>query len=246
MKKRILCAVLLCCTLLFSACAANDENAIPRPTEAFFVNDFAEVIDADDEAQINQWGQWLYQQSKAQVVVVTIPTLDDEAIEEYALELFRSWGIGDEEKNNGLLLLLSVEEPRVRIEVGTGLEGAVPDSKAGRLLDTYMIPHYRPGEFTVGLRDTYYALINEAAREYGLTLDENYTPMPSSDEEEEDGIFETIGAFAAIIIGLYLLIKHPYLFFLFFRGGGGRGGFGGGGGGFSGGDGSSSGGGASR
>ncbi|NLL18707.1 MAG: TPM domain-containing protein, partial [Clostridia bacterium] len=77
--------------------------------------------------------------SGADLVVVTVENLGGYTIEEYALELFRRWGLGDKEKNNGVLLLVNKENVltgqsgRVRIEVGYGLEGAIPDGKAGRI-----------------------------------------------------------------------------------------------------------------
>ena len=78
--------------------------------------------------------------TKAQVVVVTVNDLSRMEIEEYALNLFRNWGIGDREKNNGVLILVNKESlianqrGRIRIEVGYGLEGAITDGKAGAIL----------------------------------------------------------------------------------------------------------------
>lgn len=247
MKKTLLaltvCLLLLCSALL----PVSAETDLPDPTRNFFVADFAQVIDSSDESAMQAAGEALYRASGAQVVVVTIPTLDGVAIEEYALQLARKWGIGDEEKDNGLLLLLSVAEPKVRIEVGSGLEGAIPDSKAGRILDTYMIPHYEPGQYTTGLADTYNALVNEVYIEYGLTPDADYTPIDEQYPEEKDSVVGTIFKILLAIGAIALIIRHPELLWLFLRFGG-RGGRGGGrgSGGFSGGGGGFSGGGASR
>ncbi len=235
-------AILLICCSIFSVSAAY---TIPKPTNNFFVNDFANVIDASDEQKMMAAGVALYKACDAQVVVVTIPSLEGNAIEDVSLRLAREWGIGDKDKDNGILLLLSVAEPRVRIEVGRGLEGAIPDSKAGRILDTFMIPNYQPGKFTVGLSDTYNSLVNEVYVEYGLTPQDGYIPIEG--EEEELSFFEILILIVIIIGAILLFIRYPHLFFLFFRSGGRGGGFGGGGGGgFSGGGGGFSGGGASR
>ena len=228
----------------FSAAAKTD---IPAPTKNFFVNDFAGVIDADHERAMQIAGETLYATSKAQVVVVTIPSLDGQDIESYSMDLASEWGIGDEEEDNGLLLLLSVAEPRVRIEVGSGLEGALPDSKAGRILDTYMIPYYHEGGFSQGLVDTYNALVNEVYVEYGVTP-EGYIPL-GQEEEHDVSPFGWIVRLAVIVGLIILCIRYPRLFWfilhLFSRGGGHSGG-GRSGGGFSGGGGGFSGGGASR
>ena len=249
MKRRLFAVtvlLLLCCGMLLPVAAKTD---IPNPTNSFFVNDFANVIDDADEQIIQAAGERLYAASGAQVVVVTVPSLEGEAIENYALKLARAWGIGDKDKDNGLLLLLSVAEPKVRIEVGSGLEGAIPDSKAGRILDTYMIPNYEPGKFTTGLVNTYDALVNEVYIEYGLDADNGYTPIDEVSPEEESSPLSRLFKLALIIGAIILLIRHPQLLWIFLhfggrgghggssggRSGGSRGGFSGGGGGFSGG-----------
>ena len=175
MKKlsRIIFAVFLTAVLICTAAAAT----LPQATDDFFVNDFAGVLRKEDASAMQAQGEALYKQCGAQVVVVTISTLDGEDIADYALSLAREWGIGSKEKNDGVLLLLSTGEPHVRIEVGTGLEGALPDSKAGRLLDKYMMPNYTADTFSTGLRETYNALVNEVYIEYGLEpTDEDYVP----------------------------------------------------------------------
>ena len=79
----------------------------------------------------------LEKQTGAQIVVVTVQNLEGQSLEEYATELFRNYGIGDKEKNNGVLLLCAYEERQFRIEVGYGLEGTLTDGKTGRIQDEY-------------------------------------------------------------------------------------------------------------
>ena len=76
----------------------------------------------------------------AQVVVAMIPTLGDDSIEEAALDIFRTWGIGSRDKDNGILLLIAKEDRKLRIEVGYGLEGAIPDSTADRIIRNIIAP----------------------------------------------------------------------------------------------------------
>lgn len=253
MKRRLIALtalLLLCFSILLPVTA---ETEIPNPTNGFFVNDFADVIDDTDEQIIQAAGERLYNACGAQVVVVTVSSLEGDPIENYALQLARAWGIGDKDKDNGLLLLLSVAEPKVRIEVGSGLEGAIPDSKAGRILDTYMIPYYEPGKFTTGLVNTYDALVNEVYIEYRLDVEEGYTPIDEAypTEDKQTSPLSLLFKIALAIGAIVLFIRHPHLLWLFlhFGGRGGHGGHGGGrssGGGFSGGGGGFSGGGASR
>lgn len=243
MKKRALLCFSLVLVLIFSI-GAGAKTTWPEPTSNFFVNDFAGVISSSDRAQMQQLGEQLYHACGAQVVVVTIQSLDGMDIADYSLRLARKWGIGDKDKDNGVLLLLSVGEPHVRIEVGNGLEGAIPDSKAGRLLDTYMIPNYTPSTFSVGLRDTYNAIVNEVRIECGIDPDADYTPIEEENESKDTGmLLIALGIFIFLII----ITRGRILIWIFSsRGGGGFSGGGFGGGGFSGGGGGFSGGGASR
>ncbi|MBC7342981.1 MAG: TPM domain-containing protein, partial [Clostridia bacterium] len=112
----------------------------PPPTQNIYVYDQANLIDPAQREQMLAIGEKINAATKAQVVVATVDTIGQDPIEDYALELFRQWGIGDRQKNNGVLLLivkdrmLSGQSGKVRIEVGSGLEGAIPDGKAGRIL----------------------------------------------------------------------------------------------------------------
>jgi len=129
------------------------EIRIPKPTSKFFVNDFANVINADDEEKIFNIAKSLYEDSgnSTQLVVVTIDSLAGYSIEEYANTLFNTWGIGSKKENDGVLILLSVGDRKSRIEVGYGLEDILTDSGTGRIQDEYMIPYYKNNNFSNGL-----------------------------------------------------------------------------------------------
>lgn len=198
-------------------------------------------------------GESLYSACGAQVVVATVSDLGGDDIESYSLNMARSWEIGDKDENNGVLLLLAVSERKVRIEVGYGLEGALPDSKTGRILDTYGMDYFRNDEFSEGLASVYNSLINEVYIEYGLVADENYTPVINYSGDDE--LFSAVVAvFVVIAVIIYLILRRILPFgHRHYRGGFyGGGSFGGGsfrgrgGGGFSGGGGSFGGGGSSR
>ena len=158
--------------------------------------------------------------------------------------MFREFGIGDEEEDNGLLLLLALEERESRVEVGYGLEGILPDGKTGRFQDQYMIPYFKDDNFDEGMLNGYKAFYQELANYYQITdLDEGDAPV----EKEETTLGGGIIFFQIIFILFMIFIVSRGGFFFIGPGGfGGRGssfgggGFGGfGGGGFSGGGGSS-------
>ena len=102
-------------------------SALVEPTNEFYVNDYANILSEETENYILNNSVKLASATKAQIVVVTVKNLEGQDIETYATNLFRKFGIGDEKKNNGLLILLALEERDIRIEVGYGLEGIVTD-----------------------------------------------------------------------------------------------------------------------
>ena len=133
MKKLIFAAVLLLLLYLTPISAAADNN-YPEPTSRFFVNDFADIIDSGAEDEIYSRAVSLQERTTAQVVVVTVQTLDGEAAADYALGIGREWGVGQEGDDNGVVILLSSQDREIYIAVGYGLEGALPDSKTGRII----------------------------------------------------------------------------------------------------------------
>lgn len=258
--KKVAAAVLSVLWLTIWLCTPAAAAIRWNPTDRFFVNDFADVISSEDEDRIYQAGAQLYEKTKAQVVAVTVPTLDGMNIEDFGLQLGRQWGVGDKEKNSGVLLIFALEERKVRIEVGYGLEGALTDAKTGRLLDQYALPPFREDDFSSGMQQTYNALINEVYIEYNLSPESGYTPVPDSDEEGGGSLIVEILVVMVVLAVVFGLSRSGIFLFLGGpRGRGGRGGgfggftgsgFGGGGfgggGGFSGGGGSFGGGGSSR
>ena len=225
--------------------------AIPEPTDRFFVNDFANVLSSEAEDEIYAAGVQLFEKTGAQAVVVTVDSLDGRDIRDYGLSLGRQWGVGDDEKNTGVVLLLSVGDREVTIEVGYGLEGAITDARSGILLDNYAIPYFSENNFEEGLQETYNAIINEVYLEFGLEADPNYIPADNLENKDnlEMAIFLLIFVVMCVLgivgrlRGMPIFIGHG--FHHHHRGGFGGGGFSGGGG-FRGGGGSFGGGGASR
>lgn len=243
--KKIVSIVIAVCLFVGFSVTTFAKTVYPEPTDNFFVNDFADILSSDQEAQIQSQGVNLYNASKAQVVVVTVDSLEGSDIDNYALGLARSWGIGDKEKDNGVLLLLSVGDREVKIEVGYGLEGALPDSKTGRILDTYGMDYFRVDKFGHGLLSVYNSIVNEIYIEYGLSPDEDYTPIDDSLSAHSTVIYMVF----ILLILIFVIPRRLRLPFIFFGGPRGPGGFGGGGfsgGGFRGGGGGFGGGGASR
>lgn len=247
--KRILSIAVAAVLLVLASVGAAAAKKYPEPTDRFFINDYADVIDTSAEDEIYSRAAALYEKTGAQAVVVAAKNLGGEEPAEYALGLGRQWGVGDKKKNNGVVILFALEERQIYIAVGYGLEGALPDIKADRIIETYGLEYLKADNFSEGILQITKAVINEVYIEYGEEPEEGYTPI---DDSEEDGYSTKVAVSWATLIAvvlLYLLIFGRRRRFFWFGGPGGFGGFGGGGfsgGGFSGGGGSFGGGGAGR
>ncbi|MCO5385768.1 MAG: TPM domain-containing protein [Desulfosporosinus sp.] len=254
MKRMSLLAVILWFLLSMASPLGAATLAIPQPSSEFFVLDQANVLDQTTEQLIIQTSAALEQKTKAQIVVVTVNSLNDTPPEEYALSILRGWGIGDKTLNNGLLILVSPTDRVSRIEVGYGLEGALPDAKTGQIQDEYMIPYFQNNDYNQGILNGYSALAQEAAKEYQVTLEINAPqalPVSSTAAAAEDKPLPLWAKVIFFMLFILLIYADQRFFNGFFFGLilgmllRGRGGGGGGGGGFGGG-GSGGGGGSSR
>ena len=234
----------------FCMAYANAEGSIPpRPTGTnIYVQDYANVITPEDELRIKRIGRDLEQQTTAQLAVLTIKSLEGQALEDYSLQVFRQWGIGQRDKNNGVLLLIVTEDHKSRIEVGYGLEGVLPDGLTGTLQDRYMLPYFRKGDYSKGIFQGYGATALVVAKDAGVKLqgikgEVNTRPVKKATSESVNpltALFIGVGFIILLIIdNLFLGGFLTQLLLLAFLRGGGRGGGGGFGGGSGGGGGSS-------
>ena len=204
MKRKFL--KLLGCIVLvfvsFNLIITNRSEAVVSQTADFYVNDSAKVLDASLENYIISTNKSLYSQTGAQIVVVTINSLEGEGLEEYANELFRQYGIGDKKKNNGVLMLLSIQDRKSRIEVGYGLEGALNDAKTGRIQDNYMIPYFKEDNWQDGIKNGYNAILSEVEKEYDVTVEGSTSPVKGKDNDTN---FSSI-AFSFMLITIMIII----------------------------------------
>ena len=143
----------LCCTGLLAAAwllaSQTVLGAFPEPSG--YVNDFASILDGPDEEYLETFLTALERDTSAEVVVVTVKSLDGMTIENYANRLFAEWGIGKKQRDNGILLLVAPDDRSVRIEVGYGLEAVLPDGLAGDIIRTEIIPEFSAGNFPRGV-----------------------------------------------------------------------------------------------
>ncbi len=246
--KRWLIYFILLLQCFFAACATAAPQIPPKPTAAagIYVQDYAQVLSAEDKRRLLSIGQELDNKTTVQLAVVTVKTLDGQPIEDYALSILREWGIGSKEKNNGALIVVAVQDRRSRIEVGYGLEGLLSDGLTGRIQDQAMIPYFRKGNYAVGIVNGYAVTASLIAKDAGVQLtsinsEQIAVPAKTTNNTDQEYPFWLKLLIGAGIV-LLLIIDNLFLggvltqmlFFMFLRGrggGGGRGGFGGGSGG---------------
>ena len=250
---------LLIFCLLFTINASSSET-FPSPTNYKYINDYTNTIDKSTIKKIISIGKELEDKTSAQAIIVVIDSTNGTPIEDYANKLFRAWGIGEKNKDNGFLILLALDDKAWKVEVGRGLEGAVPDVLTNRVMQEIAKPNFINGDYSEGLLNSYSVFSDYIASEYGVTLDKSLNvtlPNESNLNGRKEGKF-AIGLLLLLIFADIFLnrgiisssILHLLFWNSFFNGNGrgGPGGFGGGssGGGFGGyGGGSSNGGGSS-
>lgn len=198
--------------LLLGACALLAQAAPEFPALSGRVVDQANLLDAGSRAQLTQMLAAHEQASGEQVVVVTLASLQGNAIEDYGYQLGRHWGIGQKGKDNGALLIVARDERKVRIEVGYGLEDRLTDAQASIIINGVILPAFRKGDFAGGIRNGTGAIIQV------LGGDPLAQPSGSSSSRQSDQRLPGLAFFVLFVIVMLMLRG----------GGGGRGGRGGG------------------
>jgi len=121
------------------------------PTLQKYVNDNANVLTSSDIARINALAAQIEENTTVQIAILTVDTTEPSTIEQYAVEVFEKAGIGFEDKDNGLLIVVAINDRKWRIEVGYGLEPVITDSTAGLIGRTYMVPAFQEERYGDGL-----------------------------------------------------------------------------------------------
>lgn len=166
MMNRIIRLTFVFC--LFSLSLLAQKNALPLPDPPRLVVDNANVLNDSEKEMLERKLVALDDSTSNQICVVTVPSLNDRPIEDVATATFRAWGIGNKKTNNGVLLLVSVNDHQIRIEVGYGLEGAIPDIICGNIIDSDLKPAFRANSYYKGIDLAVNDLSKAAAGEYKI------------------------------------------------------------------------------
>ncbi len=137
--------------LALALCVHNAAAEEKFPPHQGLINDFAGVIPPDIQKEMRSRSKEVLQKTGASVVVVTVPNLGESYIADYANKLYHAWGIGKKGEDRGVLILFALQERKIRIETGYGLEGILPDGRVGEILRNDMIPLLKEDRFGEGL-----------------------------------------------------------------------------------------------
>jgi uncharacterized protein len=209
------------------------EPPIPPLTRP--VTDLTGTMNSSEQAEIENALRAFEQKKGAQVAVLIVPTTQPDTIEQYSLRVAEQWKLGRKGVDDGVLFLVAKDDRTLRIEVGYGLEGALPDALCRRIIDGFVVPRFKEGDFFGGIREGVLRITNAISGEP--------LPVPSAKQSSGDAIlFIVVFLFLLVSLLSRLVGGSPYRSgrrgWTSGRGGfGGRagGGFGGGGGGFGGG-----------
>ncbi|MBN8856410.1 MAG: methanol dehydrogenase [Sphingobacteriales bacterium 50-39] len=212
--KKLLSILVLFSLVLSVGLRSYGQNIPPKPNPPRLVNDVAHVMTPDQVAALESKLVAYDDSTSVQIVIVTVPTIGDASIEDYALKILRDWGVGNKKTNNGIVVLAAIQERKVTISTGYGMEGSVTDVISKEIIDNEIVPNFRGAD-----ADNYYrgfsraadAIIKAAAGEY------------KAPEGYDNGNRHRRGKGGGNIIGVIVII-FIVIILAIFRGGGGGGG----------------------
>lgn len=207
MKQSHLARLSAVALLSLCACAFAADPKQLKPEG--YVSDFAHALDASSRTQLERYCETVEKSTGVQMAVVTITTLGETPIEDFANELFHQWGVGEKKKDEGVMLLLSIRDRKNRIEVGYGLEPVLPDGFVGSVLRE-MRPSLREGNYGQALIAGTAEIGERIAESKGVTLDRTL-PRRDAPRNTDGGGFP-IGGLVLVLAVLFLITR---------RGGGG-------------------------
>ena len=183
--------------LIFIASIALADDV---PGYSSYVNDYAGVITEKDKTSMEEVAKEVEEKTGAQIAVLTVKSMEPYAsIDEFGMAVAEKWKVGEKGKDTGIIIILAMEERKVRIEVGYGLEGIFNDAKVGRILDNTIIPYFRGGDFSAGLRRGMFKIADTIGTEMNVELDER-AKMQDNNFTESLCIFIFFVIFVTIFI----------------------------------------------
>ncbi len=181
-------------SVLFLSFLGFSQDIPPRPTPAKLVNDLYNLLSTDEVYQLESKLRTFMDSTSNQIAIVTLQTTGGYAIDDIALKIMREWGVGQKDKDNGVVILVAVEDRKIWISTGYGMEGALPDARCKQIIDQIIKPAFREKQYFKGFNRATDRMIQYTSGEY-----------------TNDHTSNTDGALIFVIIALFVLL----LFILF-------------------------------
>ena len=210
MKKHALSALFLCVILLVSLASCGGTSGdysshIPDPSDVFYVLDTADVITSETRNHIVSRNDALFAMTGAQVVVACVSSTEGMDIGDYAMQMFNKWGIGSAEKNNGVLILLSISDDNYWILQGKGLEDLLSSGTLKQMVNADLEPHFAAKEYDAGAKAMFDSVCAHLASVYNVDLN-NWSGAPGSFTQGGTDIREDSGDTLDIFIWAILIV----------------------------------------
>lgn len=164
------------------------------------VNDFAGMLSPAAKQQLSDTLGRLEQTDSTQIVVLTVPSLEGEVLEEFSIKVAEKWKIGQKGFDNGAILLIAQKDRKIRIEVGYGLEGTLTDLMAGRIIRNVIVPQFKAGNFDQGVTDGVQAMIGVVRGEYQAP-----EKIPAGRSQKKKGPSSGLGGVIAFVFLISML-----------------------------------------
>jgi uncharacterized protein len=202
----------VCLGIAFAPAASGEQRSFPNYVG--HVNDFAGIVDAQTEQKLETILTNFENLTGAQIAVVTVQSLNDRPIEEYANDLYRGWGIGaktGEHKDKGALLLVALQDRKTRLEVGYGLEGDLPDGLAGEIIRR-MRPFLQQQQYSQGVNVGVRTLVDTLAEKWNVNItgieDRAYAySSPAEGGASGRGMLALLGLFLFFVIFMFIIAR---------------------------------------
>jgi uncharacterized protein len=191
----------------FSLIICRGQEIPTKPNPPRLVNDLAHSMTPDQVSALEQKLVAYDDSSSIQIAIVTVESIGDNAIEDYALKILRTWGVGNKKTNNGVVILAAIKDRKVFIATGYGMEGAIPDITAKEIVDNDILPNFKSSDYYGGFSNAADDIIKSSAGEY---------KAPAGYAQRGRGV--SGGSIIGIVIFIFVIL------FLISRGGGGSGG----------------------
>ncbi|MET3560298.1 uncharacterized protein ABID39_000990 [Bartonella japonica] len=180
-----------------------------------YVNDIAHLLDSATKKSLTEKLSKLEEKTGDQIVIVTLPTLAGNDIKTYSNSLFRTWKLGQEKINNGVLLVIAPNEREVRIEVGYGLEGELTDALSTVIINSFILPNFRKGNYEKGIIEAIHAItkiITERDSDFSFQIKEKAKSVEKQRElaKKEEIVINTI-----MFLILFIMVGLPILAMIF-------------------------------